>query len=359
MSKGFKKVLAIGAAIAIPFAAPAILGAVAGSAAVSGIAGGAVSGFLGTAAGKVAGSAVIGGLASKATGGSFTQGAVSGGLGGFNAAGGLSGLKAGAAGATNVPGAVATNVPGAVASNVGGGTGIFSRVGNALSSMGLTDSGMLGRAATYLASGVIAKGTRPDDPIFNQYVSRLKQLEQSDNQLFQQTMQIAQQNLAEAEAIDPTGEAMRAGTQARIQTLAAGEQALENIPQSQVGLRSAQTRQYYTDAARNMAAASTQAESAARTRKAGLRTSAFQDVTVPTNRWNAAAEGERARSKDESDRAAGILATAKYITNPQVSAGGGGEGGGGGGGGSGIGEAIVDIGKGIWSGITGNKQGAT
>ena len=39
MSKGFKKVLGVVAAVAIPFAAPAILGAVAGSAAISGIAG--------------------------------------------------------------------------------------------------------------------------------------------------------------------------------------------------------------------------------------------------------------------------------------------------------------------------------
>jgi hypothetical protein len=194
---------------------------------------------------------------------------------------------------------------------------------------------MLGRAAMYLASGAIASGTRPDDPLFQQYVNRLRQLEGMDNQLYQQTMQVAQQNLAEAAAIDPTGEGMRAANQAKIQTLAAGEQALENVPANQVGLRTTGTRQYYTDAARNAAAAFTQGSETARSRKAQTRNAAFAGVQVPTNRWGTAAEGERARSAEEGQRSAGILDAFKYITTPQVPAGGGTGGGGDTGGGGG------------------------
>lgn len=342
MSKGVKKAIGIVAAVAIPFAAPAILGVVAGSAAVSSIAGGAVSGFLATAAGKTIGSAVIGAGLGALTGGKkgAIAGAIGGGIGGFSA-----GLKTAgtAANAANTGGAgpattggwssmagPATNTPGwsSMASTAGAsaapasiGSRLLSGAGRVLSSMGLNDPNMLGRAAMYVASGVLAKGTKPEDPLFQQYVNRLKQLEQVDNQLYQQTMQVAQQNLAEAEAIDPTGEGMRAANQAKIQTLAAGEQSLEGVPQNQAGLRTSQTRQYYTDAARYAAASFTQGDAMARDRKSGLRNNAFAGVRVPQNRWGDAANAERQRNQDEGERTAGVLDAFKYITNPQVPAG--------------------------------------
>jgi hypothetical protein len=357
MSKGVKKVLGVAAMVAMPFAAPAILGAIAGSAAISGIAGGAVSAFLGTTAGTTLGSAAIGAGVGALTGGKkgALAGAIGGGLGGFSA--GLNTASAagtaGTAGATGAGGGVGGGIGNAIgtaastaqsaAAPASIGSRILSVAGSVGKSLGLTDPGMLGRAAMYLASGAIAKGTRPDDPLFQQYVNRLRQLEGMDNQLYQQTMQVAQQNLAEAAAIDPTGEGMRAANQAKIQTLAAGEQALENVPANQVGLRTTGTRQYYTDAARNAAAAFTQGSETARSRKAQTRNAAFAGVQVPTNRWGTAAEGERARSAEEGQRSAGILDAFKYITTPQVPAGGGTGGGGDTGGGGGLWDSFNNL----------------
>lgn len=86
MSKGVKKVLGVVAAVAIPFAAPAIAGAMAGSAALAGTGFGA---FLGTAGGSALTGAVLGGATAALTGGNPLMGAAMGGLGGFAGAGGF------------------------------------------------------------------------------------------------------------------------------------------------------------------------------------------------------------------------------------------------------------------------------
>lgn len=83
MGKSAKKVVAVVAAVAIPFVAPKIVGAIAASSAVSGTALGAA---LGTTAGATAGSALVGaglGAANAAiTGGDVGRGALFGALGG-------------------------------------------------------------------------------------------------------------------------------------------------------------------------------------------------------------------------------------------------------------------------------------
>lgn len=89
MSRGVRRILGVVAAIAIPFAAPAIAGALAGSAALAGTATGA---FLGTAGGSALTGAVLGGTAAAATGQNPLVGAAMGGVGGFAGAGGFQGM---------------------------------------------------------------------------------------------------------------------------------------------------------------------------------------------------------------------------------------------------------------------------
>ena len=117
MSKGLKVAIGVVAAIAIPFAAPLIAGAIGASAALAGT---ALGGFFATAAGAgtAAGSALIGaglGAGSAAlTGRNPLLGAALGGLGGFAGGGGFSGLFGAGAGtgAASVP--VATGGEGLV-----------------------------------------------------------------------------------------------------------------------------------------------------------------------------------------------------------------------------------------------------
>lgn len=93
MSKGVKKVLGVVAAVAIPFAAPAIAGMIASS----GVLGSAASGFLGTAAGAGVTGAILGGATSALAGGDPLTGALLGGVGGFAGAGGFQGMFGGPA----------------------------------------------------------------------------------------------------------------------------------------------------------------------------------------------------------------------------------------------------------------------
>lgn len=93
MSKGVKKVLGVVAAIAIPFAAPAIAGAIAGSSALAGTGFGA---FMAGAGGSALTGAALGGATAALTGGDPLRGALTGGIGGFAGGGGFEGLFGGA-----------------------------------------------------------------------------------------------------------------------------------------------------------------------------------------------------------------------------------------------------------------------
>ena len=158
MSKGVKKILGVVAAVAIPFAAPAIAGMLGTSIGLNT----AVGGFMATAGGSALTGAALGGLASAATGGNPLTGALMGGLGGFAGGGGFSGLFDGArtlpgqtavggglagpgmttgtgltvpagGGAALLPGAATTAVQAAApAAGVGGVGGFLSKVGAGL-----------------------------------------------------------------------------------------------------------------------------------------------------------------------------------------------------------------------------------
>lgn len=112
VKKNWKTIVGVAAAVAIPFAAPAIGGLLAGSAFLSSVAPGVAS-FLGGTLGSAAIGAGLGGLAAGVTGQNPLLGAALGGLGGYagaagglgNMFGGIGGSAAGAApaGASFVP----------------------------------------------------------------------------------------------------------------------------------------------------------------------------------------------------------------------------------------------------------------
>lgn len=96
MSKGLKVAIGVVAAIAVPFVAPVIAGAIGGSALFAGT---ALGGFLSGAGGSALVGAGLGAASAAATGRNPLLGAALGGVGGFAGGGGFSGLFGGGAGA--------------------------------------------------------------------------------------------------------------------------------------------------------------------------------------------------------------------------------------------------------------------
>jgi hypothetical protein len=135
---GLKAVVGLVAAVAIPFAAPAIVGAIASSTAIAASMP-FVTAALSTTAGAVIGSAIVGAglgaVSAKVTGGDVGRGAlfgaIGGGIGGYSQAGSITaqGQNVGT-GATSITsaGTPVTTAPtaNAVVTNVGSGTGYWS-----------------------------------------------------------------------------------------------------------------------------------------------------------------------------------------------------------------------------------------
>jgi hypothetical protein len=136
---GLKAVVGLVAAVAIPFAAPAIVGAMASSTAIA-AAMPALTAALSTTAGAVVGSAIVGAglgaVTAKVTGGDVGRGAlfgaIGGGIGGYSQAGNITaqGANVGTGSTTlanaGTPAAAATPTANAVVTNVGSGTGYWS-----------------------------------------------------------------------------------------------------------------------------------------------------------------------------------------------------------------------------------------
>lgn len=142
---GFKAVIGIAAAIAIPFAAPAIAASIAGSFGVAALSTGAATAL---SAGV---GAALGGLSSYALGGNpllgAAGGAVGGGIGGFSSAGGFSGATpASAGGVSTAPAA------GGAAAGVSGATA------PATSAVGLTSASTPGSFLSQYGAGFGASG---------------------------------------------------------------------------------------------------------------------------------------------------------------------------------------------------------
>ena len=132
VKKNWKVIVGVAAAVAIPFAAPLIGGALAGSAFLSSVAP-SVAGFLGTAGGSALIGAGLGAGAAGITGQNPLLGAALGGIGGYAGAGGLSGLFGGIGGGAAAPaaplgaGAIVPATGGII--DIGAATGINAATG--------------------------------------------------------------------------------------------------------------------------------------------------------------------------------------------------------------------------------------
>jgi len=267
MSKGIKKVLGIVAAIAIPFAAPMIAGALGASAALAGTGFGT---FLGTAGGSALTGAALGGLSSAATGGDPLRGAIFGGIGGFAGGGGFNNMFGGAqtlpgqastgslatgqttgAGLTVGQGGGASLLPGATttaaqATGAAAGTaGAAGGVGGFLSKIG---TGILNNPAGMAQLAMTVYGATPQEltPAELANLEELKGLAETNRELFDQKVMQANEMMQMARQQAPNPE------QAFAQTKIATERQLaENTrgmgsdeaayARRQAGIRSSQT----------------------------------------------------------------------------------------------------------------------
>lgn len=223
------KVLGVIAAVVIPFAAPAIFGAIAGSGFLgSAIAGAAASGgFLGAVTGIV-GSAVVGGIMNAgvalATGGdlgqAFGRGAMMGAVGGLGR--GLTGLGRTASAATstgaNVAGAaINPTVPGVSLTgaaainpvvpglNLAGTTSAASSTGGIMSAINnIFSGGGINRIGAALANALVNGESQQNiDALVAQQQAALQSLNAQEQAAYAQRMQAAQQILADADRQNP------------------------------------------------------------------------------------------------------------------------------------------------------------
>lgn len=259
------KVLGVIAAVVMPFAAPAIWGAIAGSTAIGASMAGAMTGMFGAGLTNVIGSALVGGImnagiayASGARGGAvwsaFGTAALSTGLG--RLAGGLrgaAGTTTGTAAGTNILGGTGpvSLVPGAVntatASGAAGGLvqttqsgGIISRIDSIFSNLPID------RIGTAIVNA-IANGDSQErlDALMVEQRAALAGLNAQEQAAYAQRMQAAEQVLAAAGRMDPARVAyMRMGDVAGIMNRE-HDQALRNISVRQGGSLDAGQRNAY------------------------------------------------------------------------------------------------------------------
>ena len=179
---GLKAVVGVVAAVAIPFAAPAIIGAMASSAAIAASMP-FVTAALSTTAGAVIGSAIVGAglgaVTARVTGGDVGRGAlmgaIGGGIGGYSQAGSITAqgqnVGTGATALTDAGTATLATTPtaNAVVTNVGSGTGYWSpelgqfidpATGNTILSQNIAYGGTVDSAlaSTLSQGGVGAQG---------------------------------------------------------------------------------------------------------------------------------------------------------------------------------------------------------
>jgi len=189
VKKNWKAIVGVAAAVVVPFAAPAIAGALAGSAFLASVAP-SVAGFLGTTAGSALVGAGLGAAAAGVTGQNPLLGAALGGVGGFAGAGGLSGMFGGigggaAAAAPTAPLGASAMVPAAGGIiDIGAATGINAATGLAAPAAVATTGGLtgtLGSLATKLATNPQSIGALGQlaMTMFNKDVSELTKEERA------------------------------------------------------------------------------------------------------------------------------------------------------------------------------------
>lgn len=259
------KALGVIAAIVIPFAAPAVFGAIASSGALgASLAGAAASGGFIGAVTNIVGSTVIGGAMNVIAGGSFAQGALSGGLGA-----GMGALSRGLSGGANAAGAAKAGLnavggtgPVSLAPGVGGAAGSYGITSATGATAGLTTAtqsgGIMGqisnifgnlpidRIGTAIVNAVVnGESQERLDALVAQQQAALAGLNAQEQAAYAQRMQAAEQVLAAAGRMDPTRIAyMRMADVAGVMNRE-HDQALRNIAVRQGGsLDSGQRKAY-------------------------------------------------------------------------------------------------------------------
>lgn len=256
------KVLGVIAAIAIPFAAPLVWGAIAGSTAIGASLAGAMTGVFGAAATNVIGSALVGGImnagvayASGARGGevwsAFGSAALSSGAGAF--ARGLSGANAAAAGAPKAGlNAIGGTGPVSLAPGSGAAAGSYGVSQAAGATAGLTNTAQSGSIMSQIGNifsggginrigaaitNAIVNGESQErlDALMAEQRSALAGLNAQEQAAYAQRMQAAEQVLAAAGRLSPENIAyMRMGDVAGVMNKE-HDQALRNIAVRQGG----------------------------------------------------------------------------------------------------------------------------
>lgn len=276
------RALGIVAAIVVPFAAPAVFGAIAGSGALgAGLASAAASGTIGGLTSAL-GSAVVGGImnagvayASGARGGDVWRaagvGAIGGGVGSIaGAAGGGAGAASGGAGAAGGAGALnvapLTTAPLAntgafsvaplstapitagaapLASGAAAGAPSSTITGSIQRMFGNVDGDTMRRiGATLVNAAVNGQNMGQMNALVEQQRAELAALAASDRATYEQRINAAQQILADADRMDPRWHARIA--MADVAGIEANEfrQAMRNIAVSRGGLNAGQQRAY-------------------------------------------------------------------------------------------------------------------
>ncbi|MEN6644315.1 MAG: hypothetical protein ABFE08_17890 [Armatimonadia bacterium] len=258
VKKNWKTILGVAAAVAIPFAAPAIGGLLAGSAFLSSVAPG-VAAFLGSGLGSAAIGAGLGGLAAGATGQNPLLGAALGGLGGYaGAAAGLGnmfgGIGSGAAGAAAPAGASFVPATGGIL-DIGGAT-VNAATGLAAGGAAAAPAGIsIGSIATKLATNPQSLGALAQlaTVMFNKDMTELTPEEEA--QLQEVAAQAATNRALFEQKVTEARKVVQAGTpnpeqayaNARMQAEAQSDEQIRGMP---AGLQEAADRKVAIEGAK-------------------------------------------------------------------------------------------------------------
>lgn len=225
MSKGVRRVLGVVAAIAVPFIAAPIAGALAGSAALKSVAGGAIAGAFTGAKGAALVGAGLGAAGAALSGQNVLTGAALGGLGGFTAGGGFRGMFGGAQGAGAAGQAGQAAVPGIAQGATGAGLGAAApgiatgavpgaatAAGTAATGLGgffrSVGQGILNNPAGVAQLALTVYGRSPQDLTAAEqaHLEELRGLAATNQQLFEQRVSEANRLLQMAGQVAPNPE---------------------------------------------------------------------------------------------------------------------------------------------------------
>lgn len=234
VKKNWKTIVGVAAAVAIPFAAPAIGGLLAGSAFLSSVAPGVAS-FLGGSLGSAAIGAGLGGLTAGITGQNPLLGAALGGVGGYaGAAMGLGGMFGGGGlGASAPAGASFVPATGGIV-DLGATTGINAATGMAASAGTAAAGGSLSALASKLATNPQAIGaiSQLAMTMFNKDVTELTPEEEA--QLREIAAQATTNQALFMQRVEEARRIMQAGTPNPEQAYANARFSSENQMQEQM-----------------------------------------------------------------------------------------------------------------------------